>query len=65
MMTTTKQKAKLELLTEAEREDLRRYAAQNGRRWRDRLCGEWMAGHSVLRETRNRIGPSGLWDIKF
>lgn len=48
--------------------ELRKFAADHGRAWRGTLAAWWSDGRDasnpLLRQIRNKIGPSGLWNIK-
>lgn len=44
----------------AERAAVAEYIRENGRNWRSKLRGAWMAGDDILRYTRNAIGPNDL-----
>jgi hypothetical protein len=43
-----------------ELESLKAWIDQNGRTWRSKLRDAWTREEPVLRELRNKVGPSGL-----
>lgn len=55
-------------LTTEQRAAVRAYAAENGRSWKEKLCGDWLRSaarvngqHSpILQGLRNTAGPSWL-----
>lgn len=55
-------------LSAGELEALKKYAQEHGRCWRADLRREWMtesgSPYPVLRELRNKVGPSGLHRIR-
>jgi hypothetical protein len=62
----------LEKLTDEEIEALRVFSTLYGRNWRTHLRNQWMSGYApafesfypMLQSVRNKIGPSGLCDIR-
>jgi hypothetical protein len=49
-------------------EALRKFAKENGRQWRYKLCDAWTRGDDLgqlLQAARNTIGPPGLYKLNF
>jgi hypothetical protein len=59
-------------LDQEEREALKQFATQQGRQWRIVLQQMWMSGNywgtdtnaPALQRVRNKIGPSGIYNIR-
>lgn len=51
-------------LSPAELDALKDFVRVNGRTWRSKLREAWLNEEPILREVRNRVGPSGLKRLK-
>ncbi len=51
-------------LSEETKDELFKFKDQNGHYWRKKLRDLWMQGSEVLREVRNRVGPTDLAKVK-